>query len=120
MKQEVKELWIEALLSGEYKQSQQHLQNEDGFCCLGVLCDVYAKSQSLEWGEHREYDDGFCSYNPFSFLGCDEFLPEVVMEWAGLEHEDPIITHDGPTTLSALNDYGHGFEKISELIKEQL
>ena len=36
--EEIKELhkkWVEALRSGEYKQTQSKLHNEEGFCCLG-------------------------------------------------------------------------------------
>lgn len=32
--------WINALRSGEYKQANGALQNEYGYCCLGVLCEI--------------------------------------------------------------------------------
>lgn len=32
--------WLEALRSGKYKQDHRRLKSNDGFCCLGVLCDV--------------------------------------------------------------------------------
>ena len=32
--------WIAALDSGEYKQSDSQLQDEYGYCCLGVGCKV--------------------------------------------------------------------------------
>ncbi len=32
--------WIEALDSGEYKQTKGVLQDKKGFCCLGVGCVV--------------------------------------------------------------------------------
>jgi hypothetical protein len=32
-----------ALRSGEYKQARGVLQNTGGYCCLGVMCDVYEK-----------------------------------------------------------------------------
>ena len=36
-----KNLWLEALRSGKYKQGTYALRDEDNcFCCLGVLCDV--------------------------------------------------------------------------------
>ena len=35
-----KALWIEALLSGRYKQGAGQLRSREGYCCLGVLCDV--------------------------------------------------------------------------------
>jgi hypothetical protein len=33
--------WIDALRSGNYKQTRKVLQNSKGFCCLGVACDVF-------------------------------------------------------------------------------
>ena len=33
--------WIEALRSGKYKQSKLSLQSAEGFCCLGVACDIF-------------------------------------------------------------------------------
>ena len=32
-----------ALRSGEYEQGKNQLQSEYGYCCLGVMCDVFAK-----------------------------------------------------------------------------
>ena len=33
--------WVEALRSGKYKQGKISLQNANGFCCLGVACDIF-------------------------------------------------------------------------------
>lgn len=33
--------WLNALRSGKYKQTKRSLQNDKGFCCLGVACDVF-------------------------------------------------------------------------------
>lgn len=32
--------WIDALCSGQYKQTTGVLHDPRGFCCLGVLCDI--------------------------------------------------------------------------------
>lgn len=35
---DIKQKWVDALRSGEYKQGQGYLKTEDGgYCCLGVL-----------------------------------------------------------------------------------
>lgn len=40
----IKQMWIDALRSGAYKQGRSCLKNHnDQFCCLGVLADVYMK-----------------------------------------------------------------------------
>jgi len=37
-------LWIEDLRSGEYKQTSGTLENNKGFCCLGVGCKTAQKN----------------------------------------------------------------------------
>jgi len=33
--------WVLALRSGEYSQTTGKLQDEQGYCCLGVACDIF-------------------------------------------------------------------------------
>lgn len=40
MNPELKQKWIAALESGEYKQARKVLYDGEGYCCLGVLCRV--------------------------------------------------------------------------------
>lgn len=37
---ELRTKWVEALLSRKYLQAREQLCNGEGYCCLGVLCDV--------------------------------------------------------------------------------
>lgn len=46
MDKELKDKWIAALRSGEYKQIQRRLKSSEGFCCLGVLCEIVGKDQN--------------------------------------------------------------------------
>lgn len=48
-KKEIKQLkrWIEALESGEYPQTAGRLQNEHGYCCLGVGCKLFIDDNDL-------------------------------------------------------------------------
>lgn len=34
------EAWLQALESGEYQQTTEVLRDENGFCCLGIACDL--------------------------------------------------------------------------------
>jgi len=43
MNPRIKQRWLDALRSGEYKQTMENLQDMNGFCCLGVLCDLHAQ-----------------------------------------------------------------------------
>lgn len=52
MKPELKENWIKALRSGKYIQTSNYLRVNDGYCCLGVLCDVLDPKR---WGEKDDY-----------------------------------------------------------------
>lgn len=42
---------MEALRSGEYPQTQGRLRDGNGFCCLGVLVDLFLKENEKEWIE---------------------------------------------------------------------
>ena len=37
---QAEKLLVAALRSGKYKQCTGALRKDDGFCCLGVACDV--------------------------------------------------------------------------------
>lgn len=40
--------WLKALRSGEYKQTGGSLNDYDGFCCLGVACDVLSFTKNYD------------------------------------------------------------------------
>lgn len=46
---------VEALRSGDYPQTDGRLHNQDGYCCLGVACDL---SRLGEW----VWDEDLASY----------------------------------------------------------
>jgi uncharacterized protein YeaC (DUF1315 family) len=128
MNPEVKQKWIAALRSGKYEQGSEKLRSVSGYCCLGVLCDLYAKEHNTEW-EFRGY--GGTNLQPqdyWYYEGESEYLPESVMEWSGVkvncpqvrvdvDDEDEWFYHE---TLADLNDSGHTFNDLSKLIEEQL
>lgn len=102
MNAELKAKWIEALRSGRYEQGRERLRSDDGFCCLGVLCDVYDSSQWVtdpELGGYL-YDKAYA------------FLPTFLPAFAAL----------GPTeaTLAGLNDEGKSFVEIADYIEANL
>lgn len=37
----LQEEWLEALEGGKYAQATGQLRMDDGYCCLGVACDLY-------------------------------------------------------------------------------
>jgi hypothetical protein len=110
MNQQVKTKWLDALRSGNYHQTQGRLRDTEGFCCLGVLCDLYTKEKGLNWDEYP-VENGYRLYDE----SCT--LPEQVMNWSGLEETNPTLIE---ADLARLNDDGFGFSDIADLIEEQL
>jgi hypothetical protein len=107
-----------ALRSGEYKQGKFTLQSCDGYCCLGVMCDVYEK----ETGDKLERD-----LNDY-IIGTDlDKLPKV-QRWVGLKNyqgdhlvsryvgdKNPIVKD-----LTGMNDIGHyNFSQIADHIESK-
>lgn len=119
MDKKVQKLWTNALSSGEYKQITGRLRNSQGYCPLGVLCDLYRGDRGGEWvRDPRDYygiSYGF-SINrvPYS-----NYLPLDVSMWSGLTACDPFFFHEKKeriVTLSSLNDAGVTFPEIAEII----
>lgn len=110
MNKRIKKLWIKALRSGKFKQTQNWLRNSEGHCCLGVLCEVYAQ----QTGEGRWNDRVFTTKQTSS----SGTLPKPVREWAEIDVSDPLL---GRTlTASRLNDKGKSFTFIADRIEKYL
>ncbi len=114
MNPDVKKLWVDALKSGDYHQTYGVLRHPDGqgkfeHCCLGVLCELYAKAGRVEW-------DGV------SRISRSSTLPLAVQSWAGLDLCDPIVDNTGHKgRLVYKNDmYKLTFPEIAELIDKAL
>lgn len=99
MNAQIKAEWIAALRSGEYPQDKGMLHGDIGYCCLGVLCDLHAKSTGGTWG-----DD-------YTYLGEQNGLPIEVQKWAGLDRTFPLV---GDQSLAVLNDGVEGWDEEEE------
>ena len=131
MNPEVKQKWIGALRSGKYEQGSEKLRSVSGYCCLGVLCDLYVKENNKEWN-FNGYDEDGDETNPhpmdyWCFDGEYEFLPQSVMDWAKLYLRNPILRVDDNDEMfefneevSTLNDEGYSFSEIADLIEAQM
>lgn len=141
LKPEVKEKWLAALRSGEYKQGYEYLhikgKDQDTFCCLGVLCDLYVKTG----GEIEIKGKGEChphleSVGAVVYDGRSGALPTRVKNWAFdtaaevhgmVSFRNPIGVraendrYDGWCSLGYLNDTKrYPFDKIADVIEEHL
>lgn len=115
MKKEIKKLWVRALRSGKYVKGKGMLKTKKGYCCLGVLTDLYIKEKKLKkgWESHFEPEDGELGLR--------------VMRWAGLPSKDPEVefkkhgSYEDKQTLSVINDTTRKtFKDIAGIIQEQL
>ena len=88
LKPEIKEKWVAALRSGEYKQTRGYLSNSNGFCCLGVLCDLHSKETRVPW----ETIPGRENSGIQMYLNQASDLSIKVAEWAA-ETIDPMDVH---------------------------
>lgn len=123
-------LWVDALRSGEYEQTQAILLTGTGsgglrFCCLGVACEVALKHGSLpmrrdgveyvvtetDGGEHDDHG---------------QELPVVVKDWFGFTHTNPHlqvppgsdIGDDEKVTAIGLNDdHEWDFNRIADAVE---
>jgi hypothetical protein len=101
-------LVIKALRSGEYKQTEETLQDKDGYCCLGVMCAVFEEETGRKL--HRS-DTGH-------IYGAELDDQEGVQEWVGLRNCDGASKNDSP--LVTLNDYdGYTFSEIADFIESE-
>lgn len=128
----VKSLWTDALRSGKYTQGRNTLKRfsvayptghrRDEYCCLGVLCDLYALAHPDQPGWAPEKAN-MANSVPFSDLRKYEhdYLPTPVMEWAGLDLKNPHISINGECAhISSFNDGGgHTFNMLADAIDEQ-
>lgn len=96
MKPSIKEKWVEALRSGDYKQTYNVFRVKDCFDVLGVLCDLYVKEKKLEW---IEGENGVYAF-PGKKVQSIAFLPVEVQKWSGLGEFDTISHKDHPTPLT--------------------
>lgn len=127
MNKEIKERWVKALRSGEYKQGYNQLYNsiENSYCCLGVLCSLYKedhpKALGFIVGDNR-LEDGFTPLLEEDFK--TDMLPLSVQVWAELDSINPRIITDisnvNNISLADLNDEGINFDEIANVIEEKL
>ena len=110
--------WVDALRSGKYKQGRAYLKYGNGYCCLGVACDVSSVSK---WDDDR-------------YMQCTVRLPVEVVQWLGARGNDPWINLSvaeckklglrrdhfviAMPSLSTLNNSGVDFECIARLIED--
>ena len=121
MNPDIKKLWVDALRSGEYRQGEGRLRSgADRYCCLGVLTDLGVKAGLGSWAT---FDGGFV-FAPAEGPGDVETagVHRAIAAWAGTVGALGKLPRavDYATNLAGLNDNGATFDKIADVIEEQL
>lgn len=110
--------WVEALRSGEYQQTTKNLHDKNGFCCLGVACDLYGKEKGIEWEAPKVQGD-----TGLQFIGSEAILPSLVKEWLGLRDNGSYYytpgTKEENLGLASANDSGNTFLEIADIIESE-
>lgn len=130
----IRQAWVKALLSGDYKQDQSYLKTDDGYCCLGVLCNL----EGVEWSEETkggergymhgryreaegisdEMQDKYQLNSPQAQLNDTIYWVdgEWVRELSAVDSE--IMSYSSYDSLAEANDDGRSFTDIAELITD--
>ena len=124
--------WVKALRSGEYEQGLGSLKFDNKYCCLGVACDLFLKSEGRASWEEHEHASWFRILDNQRGDGVDDssdvFLPTEVKEWLGLSNHEGKFTwretiekedYHGNDSLIDLNDNDSSFEDIATIIEQE-
>jgi len=104
--------WINALRSGEFQWGRSQLRRGDGYCCLGVACEIYRR----EHPETSWVDDFFDAVGESR----ETCLPTKVSEWLGVIGPDvTLYLDDGRRTTATYcnDDLKLSFDEIANAIE---
>jgi hypothetical protein len=116
VKRQVRDKWVAALRSGAYRQGRGLLRSStDEYCCLGVLCELAVADGIIDSPKVQARGGSAYLYGQQREIG---FLPNEVIEWAGLTNGNPII---GSLSATNWNDNRNApFLEIARLVEENL
>ena len=131
MNEDIKAQWTTALRSGEYPQGKGTLRTEDGYCCLGVLCDLAVKAGEIVEPVAKPRSGINLDEVYYEYDGEPSVLSTPVRNWAGLDMSNPDIPYQesmrdavwrvrGHVSLAELNDNDYTFPQIADLIDANL
>jgi hypothetical protein len=108
------QMWVDALVSGDYTQTRGTLTDANGDCCLGVACKVAIAAGvpvKVEVVDSRP-----TSYTKYD--GESKYLPASVRSWLGLTSDNGGFEDElGADTLADLNDAGNTLAEIAAIIR---
>lgn len=128
MKRQLFNDWIAALRSGKYHQAHGTLRdNNGGYCCLGVLCNVAGLEEIEHYGDDDEVIDVEFVYQTTDTVSIGtECLPTAFAMDLGIEEAgnqigvDPNSSKDEgrKLALAYMNDHGKTFAEIADILEQ--
>jgi hypothetical protein len=109
--------WIRRLESGKYQQTKGCLYNGEGYCCLGVLCEIAHENGIVERSDKPNGDGhyAYCYDEDGIEIVADVDLPHAVMAWAGIN--TVAGTYEYGSLVSLNDDKEWDFKHIAEIIR---
>jgi hypothetical protein len=78
---------VKALESGEYSQAPNYLRSGEGYCCLGVACDLAAGDVGGGWTEQLSpNNDIYYRFDSEGGYSSSYNLTSPVVDWLGLDY----------------------------------
>lgn len=118
---EFREVWITALESGEYKQSDGRLDGPHGFCCLGVAAHLASTRDDIDVEIEREITGNTISYREKGSGRDSMTLGDGMVRTLGLHDGEGSLMRqsgeDAPDSLVIANDDGMSFKEIAKLLR---
>lgn len=96
-----------ALISGKYQQARSRLRTAEGFCCLGVACDLMAKDAKKgggRWNSQPWLDSVTYAFTDRRGHSNRFSLSEAVQKYYGLRKGDNEIWLADPKKIFDLDD----------------
>lgn len=111
--------WIDALRSGEYKQTTGELQDDNGFCCLGVACKEFIPKEKL---------DLQCNNNLYGQLPNDQYNAPDWLRYINYDFQnltgialttlnDNDSTDTNPDIVTKIGPKQYTFDEIADLLQ---
>lgn len=118
---EAEKALVAALRSGKYVQDKMVLRGNNGYCCLGVACEISGLGSFSEeegWGFSFK-ENGYTTINT-------QVLPLAVLKAIGWKSDIGVLRIDFLNesrlagihwSLTGLNDSGYTFDQIASIIE---
>lgn len=119
MEASLKAQWLTSLRGGMYKQTSSRLRDGDGFCCLGVLCDILVDDGLGVWEERVDITGKMMAGATYTDNYGGSHLSTLFDKGSSFQ-AFLALPEDIQSHLIGMNDTGSSFTEIADYIEETL